>query len=412
MKRSGMIAAVALLAGMTLASGDARAAGFANTSQSAVANSMAATGVANPEEPNANFYNPAGMAGREGFESYLGVTLIAPNTSFDPEGGGEGVNTESAVFPPPNLHAAYGINDSVSVGLGITLPWGLAISWPDDWPGRESIQRQQLQTLNINPNVAVKIGDTGLKVAVGGQVMLSSLELDRKIILRSDKEVQVNLGGNGQGFGATAAVMYQPIEELSFGVNYRSAVHLNYEGVAHFEDEEGTPFENTFVDGPVSTGLTVPHFLAAGVGYRLDRLFLELDFNYTTWSTYDEVVIDFENNKPSDTSTITANWHDAVALRFGASYDVLDNLPIRLGFAYDRTPIPDETVSPSLPGNHRLSAAIGAGYSIGSFRFDAGYQLVSAMSRDLQNDKGPDGTYKTTAHVIGLNAGYGFDFGK
>jgi long-chain fatty acid transport protein len=407
-----VVAAMAAAWGLLAMPEAAQAAGFSNTAQSAVANSMAATGVANPREPNKNFYNPANMAGKEGFEGMLGVTLLSPLSSYESFDGSVQTDTQRNWFPPPNASLSYGISETVAVGLGFTMPWGLAVEWPDEWVGREAIQFQQLQTFDINPNVAVKIGDTGLKVAAGAQVILSTLQLDRRIILRDDTEVQVNLAGSGQGYGATAAVMYQPTDDLTLGLNYRSAVKLNFDGRSHFEGEEGTTFEDDFQDGDVTTSLTVPHFLAFGIGYQFNRLFVEADLNYTTWSTYDEVVIDFENDSPSDTSTIEANWNNAIALRFGAEYQVTENIPVRLGFAYDRTPIPDETLSPSLPGNHRLSASAGLGYKTGKFSIDAGYQLVTTLEREVRNDVAPNGNYQVVAHVLGLNVGYGFGGGK
>ena len=70
------------------------------------------------------------------------------------------------------------------------------------------------------------------------------------------------------------------------------------------------------------------------------------------------------------------------------------------------TPIPDETVSPSLPGNNRAVFSVGTGYTVAGFRGDIAYMLV-ATSRDIDNGN-QDGTYKTTANIIGINVGYGF----
>jgi long-chain fatty acid transport protein len=404
-----LAAVVAVCVGL-LAPSVALGAGFSNTIQSATSNAMGGVGTANPDEPNASFYNPAIMPERKGFQVYVGPTFIMPLTSFDAPDG-QTTRTEQSIFPPPNFHAAYGLENGLSFGLGLTLPYGLAIEWPDEWRGRESIQFQQLQTFDLNPSVAYEIPDTGLSIAAGGQLMYSTVELHRRIILRNDTEVQSNLGGAGTGFGATAGVFFQPNDNLSFGLNYRSAVNVDYDGQVHFENEEGTAFENQFVDGDVTTEITLPHLLAAGVGYQLNKWFFEVDAQYTTWSTYDETVIDFQRDKPQDTSTIQNDWHDALALRGGVEYQVTPNIPLRAGVALDRTPIPDETVAPSLPGNHRLVGSLGTGYRWKQFRADIGYQLVSALPRDITNDRGPRGEYKTTAHLLSVNLGYGFGKG-
>jgi long-chain fatty acid transport protein len=387
----------------------ASAAGFATTTQSATSTAMGGVGVANPHEPNASYYNPALMSQYEGFSISAGPTLIVPNSSYESFDGSITESTKSSVFPPPNGHASYTF-DNLSIGLGATFPYGLGIEWDDGWRGRETIQYQQLQTLDITPSVAYEIPSANLTLAAGGQAVFSSIELRRSIILREDTEVQSHLGGNGNGFGALGGVLFEPTDSLTFGAQYRSAVKVNYDGRAHFEGEEGTPFENQFVDGDVTTDLTLPHSFSVGVGWQIERLFLELDFQYTTWQTYDEVVIDFERDLPQETSTITNNWRDAGAVRFGAQYEVTDDLPLRFGLGYDLTPIPDETVSASLPGNDRLIASLGAGYTTDfGLRTDLAYQLVTSIPRDIRNDVTPPGTYQTTAHIFGLNLGYGYD---
>lgn len=402
---------VVAAAGWAGAPATADAAGFQTYAQSATSTGMGNVGIANPHEPNASFYNPALMSQHDGFNIYGGPTVVVPNSTFQPTGDGSEVATESNVFPPPNGHIGYGVTDNLSIGVGATFPYGLGVSWPDNWVGREDIQFQQLQTLNVTPSAAYTIPDTNFTVAAGGQIALSSVELERAVVLREDTEVQTRLGGNGIGFGALAGLLYQPTDSLTFGLNYRSAINIDYEGRVHFEGEEGTPFEQQFVDGDVSTALTLPHMIGVGAGWQIERLFLELDLIYTTWSTYDEVAIDFENDRPQDQSVIRNNWNDSATVRLGAQYEVVDRLPVRLGFAFDSTPIPDDFVSASLPGNHRLIASFGGGYTMkNGLRFDLAYQLVSALPRDVEGSpNAPDGEYQTTAHLFGVNVGYGYN---
>ena len=402
---------------------EAQAAGFQNMSQSATANAMGSMGTANPDEPNSSFYNPANMSFREGFNIYLGDTILLPTSTYTPNRpGAQTISTESAVFPPPNLHLSMPFGQSgFAAGLGLTLPYGLGITWDDDWDGRGTIITQQLQTFNLNPNVSYKLPGLDLSLAVGAQLYYSSVELKRKIILRDDTEVLAHLGGDGTGLGVTAALMYKPTSDLSVGLNYRSGATLSYTGQGSFTGQEGTPFESSFVDQAISTEISLPHALTLGVGYKLDKLFVGLDINYTTWSSYDRVDLKFSrpcatgsntcdpatDQTDPPTSVIDAQWNDAFAFRFGLQYAVTDALKLRAGAVYDMTPVPDETVSPSLPDNNRAAFSLGAGYTLAGIRGDLGYQYVNAAQRTITNDTQP-GIYKTTAHVIGLNLGYGF----
>ena len=413
----------ALCAATCLVAPAAWGAGFQNSGQSATALGMGSMGTANPDEPNASFYNPATMSFEEGFRIYLGDTLIIPTTTYQNDQG-ETTETVAQTFPPPNFHVAYATSFGLAFGLGLTLPYGLGVEWPNDWEGRSVIVSQDLQNFDFNPNVSYKLPNLDLSFAAGAQIVYSTVELNRQIILRNDTEVAAQLGGDGLGFGATAALMYKPIEELSIGLNYRSGVVVDYEGSAHFEGEEGTPFESSFVDQDISTQISLPHNLTLGVGYKFDKLFFGLDVGYTTWSDYDRV--DLEFSRPCEqgsstcdpstdqtdppTTTIINNWNNAFAFRLGVQYDILDNLQGRAGIVYDMTPIPDETVSPSLPGNDRTAFSLGLGYTFSKIRADVAYQYVDAAQREIGgNNPNTPGLYKTTAHLVGLNIGYGYD---
>lgn len=413
----------ALCAATCLVAPAAWGAGFQNTGQSATATSMGSMGTANPDEPNSSFYNPSVMSFNEGFQIYLGTTIIVPTTTYRNDQG-DTDQTVAQTFPPPNFHVAYGTKFGLAFGLGLTLPYGLGVEWDEDWDGRAAIVKQDLQNFNLNPNVSYKLPNLDLSFAVGAQVVYSTVELNRKIILRNDTEVATQIGGDGLGFGATASLMYKPIEDVSIGLNYRSGMNVNYEGSAHFEGEEGTPFESSFVDQDISTQITLPHHVTLGLGYKLDKLFVGLDIGYTTWSDYDQIDLKFSRPCPqgsptcdpttdqSDppTTSIVSNWNNAFAFRLGLQYEVIDNLNARVGIAYDMTPIPDETVSPSLPGNDRTVFSLGLGYTMAKVRADIGYQYVDAAEREIGGvNPNLPGLYKTTAHVLGLNIGYGYD---
>ncbi|MEC9442194.1 MAG: outer membrane protein transport protein [Myxococcota bacterium] len=427
MNHRNRIAGLTTLALLTTVPATGWAAGFQNMSQSATANGMASMGTANPDEPNASFYNAAALAQREGFEIYIGDTILIPETTYEPlDGNGEAAQTISQIFPPPNAHVGMAIDlgsaGTLGVAAGLTLPYGAGIAWPEDWDGDYIIISQDLQTYNFNPNVSYKLPGKDLSFGAGAQIYRTNVRLVRDAILRDDTQVRSEITGSGWGFGGTAAVLYRPIKPLSIGLNYRSAVDLDIEGHAHFEGEENTAFERTFTDQAGSTVIPIPHALTLGVGYTYEKLFVGLDINYTTWSRYDQIVLEFsepcrEGSESCDPevdatdpppSTIESKWEDAIAFRLGLQYEAVENLKIRAGFAYDNTPIPEKTLSPSLPGNDRAIVSLGLGYSIAGVRADVGYQFVNALEREVVDTNNLPGIYKTKAHVIGINLGYGY----
>ncbi len=419
MNRSKILAVLVSGAALMMAPTAVFAAGFANTAHSGVATGMGGAATGNPNEPNMNYYNPSSMAFQDKIKVYAGLTLLAPGVKHQPARAGIGeVKTDDALFPPPNLSLAIPFAGNYAVGLGVTLPWGLAIDWPEDWYGRETFVGQSLQTVNVNPNFAYKIPGIDLALSVGGQFIFSSVTQKRAIVADSDTEFGVELGGNGFGVGGAASIMYKPVEDLTLGFSYRSRVKLNFDGVIHFDDPTGTAFENILIDQDISTDITMPDTFNLGIGWQVfDKLFVNLDVSYILWSTYDRVVVEFSEQSPQavpgqdprqPSQVSVSDWENSMTFRVGGEYEVIDNLHLRAGFAYDMSPVPEETAGPSLPDNDRTVVAVGAGYKFGDFRLDAGYQLVMVAEREIDRGTPVDGTYQMSAHVVSLNVGYGF----
>lgn len=403
-------------AALAMAPATATAAGFANTSHSATATGMGTLGVANPDEPARNFFNPAGMAFEEQVSVYAGATLLLPSADYTSPDGEVTEQTPFSYFVPPNLDVTVPLGDQLAAGVNVAFPWGLGVEWPQQWHGRETFVSQSLETINVNPNVAYRFEDADVSVSAGLQLMRSALHQQRVAVLRDDTEATIELGGVGHGIGATLGAQYRHDDNMTVGVSYRSAAKMSFQGRAHFGEEvEETPFERRMVDQEIATGMTIPHTVNAGVGYNItEPLWLGFDVNYMTWSTYDQVEVQWSEQSPEGEPGETepsmvqrADWHDAVALRVGGQYQVMDNLVARAGAAVDMTPVPDETVGPSLPDNHRFVLSGGAGYQHDALRVDLSYQFITLPERVVDNGN-VDGSYEMRSHIVGLNAGWGF----
>lgn len=388
-----------------------RAAGFATTSQSATASAMGNIGTANPDEPNASYYNPAATPFQPGFRAYLGSTFTAPKSTYIHPDGSE-VTAKRKFLPTPNLHLGYATEDGLAAGLGANIPFGQSIEWDADWRGRADVVEQNITTVDINPTIAYLIEPANLSVALGYRLTFSSVEYARVVTARPDgEEIDMRLAGDGIGSGANAGLMWRPDNSVSLGLQYRSAVKVNYQGRTHFEGEENTPFERTFVDGRGETQITMPHVVRGGIGYRpLEKLFVELDATYTTWQTYQKLEIDFVNDKPQDSSTLRQDWSNTWTFGLGAEYHVTERLPVRLGLKFDQTPVPDNRVGPASPVNDRYAGTIGAGYTFeNGLRADLAYQYTELPERDApDSDKHLPGSYDSLGHDLIVNIGYGF----
>ena len=51
----------------------------------------------------------------------------------------------------PNLYGSMAINDSIHVGIGVNVPFGLKTEYDDGWLGRYQALKSEVKTININP---------------------------------------------------------------------------------------------------------------------------------------------------------------------------------------------------------------------------------------------------------------------
>jgi long-subunit fatty acid transport protein len=144
--------------------------------------------------------------------------------------------------------------------------------------------------------------------------------------------------------------------------------------------------------------------------FRPDRrVRLGLDANAVLWSTFDRIPIDFADPATPD-AQLVPDYHDTVNVRLGAEWSPpVRGLRARIGFIVDPNPAPEAGLSPSLPDGTRLDASAGLGFHGANVGIDAGYMLViflrsnaRAPGDPTQAPQSPEGSYRTTAHLIGL----------
>jgi long-chain fatty acid transport protein len=167
-----------------------------------------------------------------------------------------------------------------------------------------------------------------------------------------------------------------------------------------------------------STKLNLPATATLGMAYNWDRLTVEADIDWTFWSSWKRLDIDIQD-QGALVADINSNrqWEDVAAFRIGAEYRVTDPLALRVGFVYDPTPVPAETMDAFIPDADRLNYMVGAGYKFGNWTIDGAFMYVDKQDRTVNNQtSGPfpsygggfNGTWTGDAWLAGLDIGYRF----
>lgn len=407
--------------------------GFLIYEHGAAAMAMGGAFVAVANDATAVFHNPAGLAWLEGTQISLGTTLITSTGSLSlpnwPDPTFQTIDRESQLFYPSTFYISHKINDRIVAGFGFFNPYGLGQKWPKDYPLRYIAVQDDMKTFFFNPTLAFKINDN-LSLGVGVSYVYSTLEFELVEPLPLTPflllDVPATLEANGSGWGLNAGALYKS-ENFSLGFNWRSGFEIEYDGDLTL-DLSNLPAPVDTLTGTGKTSFSFPHIFGVGVAFNLTRsLMLTADVHYVLWSTYD--AIDVEIEVPGIEAIyppgiadkhLEEDWDDSFIFRGGLQYMVNDNLALRAGLLYDETPQPVEAMDPILPDAARWAFTGGFGFKSGSFVVDVAYQLELFKDRESENRKIPfynppytpvnlgQGTYKTTAHLIGISLGFIF----
>jgi long-chain fatty acid transport protein len=446
-KRLCKLACISALSGM---SANAFAGGFQINEHNAAATGRASSVVATVSDPSAIWHNPAGLANAEGTQFLVGATMIVPEGQYvgvgipsaNSNGNSETWDARSTPVVVPNAYVSRALSSKAYVGFGFYLPYGLGLKWDcsdpiqaestneecntkGQFPGRTVVQEISLRTFFMTPTIALKLADW-VSVAVGVSLVPATVYLKRVLGASDNGQVlfptsiyesegTVEVSGSAFGVGANAGVQLTVIDHLKFGLAFRSAVDLSFSGDANFDIPADAPAEvrANFPDQGGSADITLPHTFLFGVGWQEKEWVIEASAQLTLWGSYDELRLNFDTGRPTPSSASPRNWNAVPLIRLGGEYRVGVGdyaVPLRLGVAYDVSPVPASTIDPTLPDSDRIIATGGLGFDMGIFYADLGYMLLWLLEREVtaedNNFNFTEGKYAGVAvHLLSLSVG-------
>lgn len=391
----------------------ADAAGFGIYEWSARGNALGGAMVARADDPSAVAFNPAGMVQLEGTQMMFGFTAISPTADMTGYDLSDGLMSEpyattvSSTWFPPHFYYVRQFNDNQWFGIGIFTRFGLGTEFEPDWFGRYNSYKAEIMSVSLNPSWAWKVNEK-FSVGVGVEAMYFAIDLRKRIPPISAYSLPENdsrLDGDSFGWGWNLGLLFKPVEDVRFGLTYRSTIEQEVKGDIKFANAIPGLFPNTGAGGTI----TLPDLLSAGVFWQASpKLSFEADAVLTRWSTYDKLTIRYDEPVAGhDSTTYPKNWNDTWRYQIGIEYAMNENLDLRVGYVIDPSPIPDETVDYIAPTNDRKLYSIGLGYRKGSWTYDFSYTYLDISPRDIQARPG-DFIYKSRqdngeAHLFGLS---------
>jgi len=386
------------------------------------------------DDPTAIYHNPAGILQLDGTHFTVGLTTFSPNSTFKSNGtsgipgtyAGQTTDLKSKTWITPNIFLTHKINDHVAVGIGGFSSFGMGTDWPDNWEGRFAVgaTKSTLKTYSINPVLALKPFEK-LSIAFGIVAQRLSFELENRtcIDLRplgmslAPIEIGSKLEGDDWDWGWNASFLLSITRNLKVGVSYRSEITHNIKSIdVEFEPEMGLVGLH---DASAVSRFKTPAMLFMGTAWTSGPWTLSFDAYWTQWSSYDKLSLRFDSPVGGFSGMeVSKDWHDSWIWGWGVQYEVNRYLDIRAGFIYDESPIPADTLDPSIVHGDSRVYCLGFGTHYGDVTIDFSYNYVDSLSRSYNNISGdgpnPGGGRVTgefkdnNCHIITLQCDYHF----
>ncbi len=394
MKYSNKIMGLAVSVALGAMSGQVLASGFQLQEQNASGLGNAYAGqAAAAENASTIFFNPAGMTRLPGRQVSGAINLILPSSEFT----NSGTSTAPAGLPSPagnggdagslgvvpNAYLSWQLNPKLWLGLGISVPFGLGVEYDRGWVGRFQVQKAEIKTIDINPSVAYKLNDA---VSIGGglSIQRADVKIDRSAFVGVETASSLKLEDDSFGFNLGAMFNLSPATRI--GLSYRSSIK---------HDLEGTATVAGVGAAPIQTSAKLPDTLAWSISHQINPKWQLLsDITFTQWSKIKQVPIITTAASPLGPAgrvldTFAFEFKDTYRIGIGANYKMQDNFTLKLGVAYDKSPVSDAFRTATLPDNDRTWLAIGGKYqATKQLTLDFGYAHIFVKDASINANRG------------------------
>ncbi|HEU0069081.1 MAG TPA: outer membrane protein transport protein, partial [Nitrospiraceae bacterium] len=415
--------------------------------QGAAASAMSNAFAAQADDPSALHYNPAGMTQLQGIQFMVGALASGGSTNFTSLTGvtARGDRNGSVAWPPPgHAYITANLKDlgvtalrDLSVGIGLTSPFGSLTRWPNDGPFRTATTFSALPLLDIKPTLAYKATEN-LSLGLGADIytftgLVGEGHVEKQSIWPGGLGIPagstVELSGKDTAAGFNASLLYTALRNAdgkplaNIGIVYRSQATLHLNGALLADGAKVSDARATLVLPQIMTGA-----IAIWPVRTNEREWkLEMDVDYVGWKSVRNLDVMLGNGV---TIARPQNWRSTYAVNLGTEYKwlALESLPnwevaLRGGYTNQQGQMPDITFDPGIPSSdlHVVGGGIGllckeqglllglvrcGELGVGSLKpqaigVDLSFQAALYEDRTVSGNRNPtvDGTYRTTLYL-------------
>jgi len=307
-------------------------------------------------------------------------------------------------------HQVINIQPTVALKISDKLSIGLGVSYIHGKMDLDMIK------LAVNP-YAAGYGDLFDKLEAADIHILPALTGDQMRLA-----IENILSGSGSAYGANFGLHFQATDKLSIGLSARYSTDLKLKGdntqtiilhgdlqkinalnslpdfvFASAQDPTGAATKAATLaallpgfsgaisktESKVTANLPLPITAGIGLAYKAsEKLTLVSDISWTQWSSWDVIAVDVEGG---DDLELKQDWKSTIEIGGGFECMVSPRFALRGGFYTVDSPIPDKTLTPTIPDPGRRYVITGGfGLNFGKTTFNLSGEYI------LFNDKTVD----------------------
>jgi len=401
---------------VTAASTKLYGTGFNLPDQDAFAVGRGMAVVATADNPSAIFYNPAGITQLDGNNVRVGAYGIYLDPSYKSPNGST-FDNEDKLHAIPQLFYTYSMKDyPFSFGLGLYSPYGLSVEWPQNTGFRSIATQGSMDYYTINPVVAYKL-PWNISLAAGLTVNYSDVDLQQGLTPIPNNDL-FRFKGDAWAVGYNLGARWQPIQQLAFGVTYRSATEMDYSGHTEVMSNGGPLPTMPTTSSGASVNYPFPQEVVAGVSYRpTEKWNLEFDAEYTDWDALGNLNIHQSNPSalvPYSNVPLDLDWESSWYFEWGVTRYFDCGWHVSAGYIFNENSVPDKHYTPLVTDLDRHFFSLGTGYKGKHLSFDVAYEFGYGPDRTVTGSvlsaagQTADGTYGFISQAVAVSVGWHF----
>lgn len=323
--------------------------------------------VAQVDDATAVFFNPGALGllkKKKGASAGAGTSAFRPY-HFQGRAPGAGAGTvgeqSTSMDIAPSIFASLPGPGPLTLGAGGYSSFRSRAQWeaPDAFSGRFLATSSSINAFDVTTAAGLQV-TPAIGIGASAIYRTAKISLDRRLGASVNGAIRdiasEAIASDAQStLGWSAGLLIRPSPRFALGATYRAPIRLSMQGVGTLTQimtgdaqvdaltAASLPFDENLA---IATSFETPAEVTAGVAFALgEPLLIEVDVHRAQWKSLRSIAFVFPNNRILD-ANYPLQLEDTLDYRAGLRFQFPTGPVVRLGYAIEKSPQPDATLTP------------------------------------------------------------------